>query len=200
MMRLAFYIRESWEIDRLRHVPPISEAIRGKESESSPRTCSIGRPAGGTLCPRPITLQMASSAGRGPRPCLLAEPRRKSWRNKTEGSSISRDRGDHNRGGGGKNGRGGDHHHRRGVTAVVEAGEAHRVVVWLRAPPRGKVWSNNQGSGHSSGGRKGRRRDGAKGTFSVGRLVNLLPRGASPPEPTPGIGEEGARSPRVRRR
>ena len=24
-----------------------------------------------------------------------------------------------------------------GVTAVVEAGKAHRVVVWLRAPPRG---------------------------------------------------------------
>ena len=28
MMRLAFYIRESWEIDR-RHVPPISKAVRG---------------------------------------------------------------------------------------------------------------------------------------------------------------------------
>ena len=33
----------------------------GKESEYSPRTCSIGRPAGGTLCPHPITLQIASS-------------------------------------------------------------------------------------------------------------------------------------------
>ena len=28
MMRLAFYVRERKEIDR-RHVPPISEAIRG---------------------------------------------------------------------------------------------------------------------------------------------------------------------------
>ena len=35
----------------------------GKESEYSPRTCSTGRPAGGTLCPHPLTLQMASSAG-----------------------------------------------------------------------------------------------------------------------------------------
>ena len=30
----------------------------GKESEYSPRTCSIGRPAGSTLCPPPITLQL----------------------------------------------------------------------------------------------------------------------------------------------
>ena len=29
----------------------------GKESEYSPRTCSIGRPAGGTLCPNPIILK-----------------------------------------------------------------------------------------------------------------------------------------------
>ena len=32
-----------------------------------------------------------------------------------------------------------------GVTAVVGAGEAHRVLVRLRAPPRGQLWSNNQG-------------------------------------------------------
>ena len=38
-----------------------------------------------------------------------------------------------------------------GVTSV-EAGEAHRVLMWLRAPPRGNLWSNNQGSGRSSGG------------------------------------------------
>ena len=49
-------------------MPPISEAIRGwwnrikprlyerKEIEFSPRTCSIGKSAGGTLCPHPITL------------------------------------------------------------------------------------------------------------------------------------------------
>ena len=29
----------------------------GNESEYSPRTCSIGRPAGGTLCPPPLTSQ-----------------------------------------------------------------------------------------------------------------------------------------------
>ena len=39
-----------------------------------------------------------------------------------------------------------------GVTAVAEAGEAHRVLVWLRAPPRRQLWSNNHGSGRSSGG------------------------------------------------
>ena len=62
MIRLAFNIREDLELDR-RHVPPISEVIRGSgydyegyEIESSPRTCSIGRPAGDTLCFRPITL------------------------------------------------------------------------------------------------------------------------------------------------
>ena len=31
-----------------------------------------------------------------------------------------------------------------GVTAVVEAGEAHRVLAWLRA--RGHLGSNNRGS------------------------------------------------------
>ena len=66
IIRLAFYIRESLEVGR-RHVPPISEAVpglwskriklhiyEGNESEYSPRTCSIGRPAGGTLCPPPL--------------------------------------------------------------------------------------------------------------------------------------------------
>ena len=33
----------------------------GKESEYSPRTCPIGRPAGGTLCPHPITLHYDNS-------------------------------------------------------------------------------------------------------------------------------------------
>ena len=67
--------------------------------------------------------------------------------------SDSRDRGDRSREGGGK----------KiklvvvatititvGVTAVVEAGEAHRLLVWHRTPPRGQLWSNNQSSGHSS--------------------------------------------------
>ena len=39
-----------------------------------------------------------------------------------------------------------------GVTAVVETGEAHLVLVWLRAPPKEQFWSNNQGSGRSSSG------------------------------------------------
>ena len=39
-----------------------------------------------------------------------------------------------------------------GVTAVVEVGKVQRVLVWLRAPPRGHFWFNNEGSGHSSGG------------------------------------------------
>ena len=33
-----------------------------------------------------------------------------------------------------------------GVTAMVEAGEAHRMLVWPRALPRGQLWSNNRGS------------------------------------------------------
>ena len=33
-----------------------------------------------------------------------------------------------------------------GVTAVVEAGEAHRVLVWLRRPPTRQLWSNNRSS------------------------------------------------------
>ena len=32
------------------------------------------------------------------------------------------------------------------VTAVVEAGEVHQVLVRLRAPPGGQLWSNNRGS------------------------------------------------------
>ena len=35
----------------------------GKESEYSPRTCSIGRSAVGTLCPRPIPLPVAEGTG-----------------------------------------------------------------------------------------------------------------------------------------
>ena len=50
-----------------------------------------------------------------------------------------------------------------GVTAVVEAGEAYRVLVWLRAPPRGQLWSNNQGSCRSFDGGNGGRRNGARG-------------------------------------
>ena len=46
-----------------------------------------------------------------------------------------------------------------GVTAVVEAGEAHRVVVWLRAPPGRKRWSHNL-VGPSSGGGIGGRGNG----------------------------------------
>ena len=47
-----------------------------------------------------------------------------------------------------------------GMTAVVEAGETHRVLVWLRAPPRGQISSNNRGS---SGEGNGGRRNGARG-------------------------------------
>ena len=32
-----------------------------------------------------------------------------------------------------------------GVTAVVEVGEVHRVLVWLRAPPRRQHWSQQPG-------------------------------------------------------
>ena len=76
---LALSTRGSQEM-KPRHAPWFSVAIiRGsaveiakkncfstttaKKVSTHPRTCSIGRPAGGTLCPHPITLQMASSAG-----------------------------------------------------------------------------------------------------------------------------------------
>ena len=54
--------------------------------------------------------------------------------------SDSRDRGDRNRGGGGKKMVGvATTTITVGVTAVVEPGEAYRVLVWLRAPPRGQL-------------------------------------------------------------
>ena len=62
-----------------------------------------------------------------------------------------------------------------GVTAVVEAGEAHRVLVWLRAPPRGHLWSNNRGNWPQVWRRQRRAKEWRERTFSVGRLVNLLP-------------------------
>ena len=46
----------------------------GRESAYSPRTCSIGRPAGGTQCPRPITLQMASSTPPNTLKCTRSRP------------------------------------------------------------------------------------------------------------------------------
>ena len=62
-----------------------------------------------------------------------------------------------------------------GVTAVVKAGEAHRVLVWLRAPPRGQHWPNNRGSWPQLWRRQRRAQKRREGTFGVGRLVNLLP-------------------------
>ena len=62
-----------------------------------------------------------------------------------------------------------------GVTAMVEAGEAHRVLVWLRAPPRRQLWSNNRGSWPQLWRRQRRAEEWRERTLSVGRLVNLLP-------------------------
>ena len=62
-----------------------------------------------------------------------------------------------------------------GVTTLVEAGEAHRVLVWLRAPPRGQLWSNNQGSWPQLWRRQRRAEERRERIFGVGRLVNLLP-------------------------
>ena len=62
-----------------------------------------------------------------------------------------------------------------GVTAVMEAEEAHRVLVWLTAPPRGQFWSNNRGSWPQLWRRPRRAEQWRESTFSVGRLVNLLP-------------------------
>ena len=61
------------------------------------------------------------------------------------------------------------------VTAVVEAGEAHRVPVWLRAPPRGQRWSQQPGQWPQLWPRQRREEERREKTFSVGWLVNLLP-------------------------
>ena len=65
-------------------------------------------------------------------------------------SSDSRDRGGRTRGcggkrGSGKNGGGGDHHHRRGDDSGSGGEQAYRVLVWLRAPPRGQRGSQQPG-------------------------------------------------------
>ena len=62
-----------------------------------------------------------------------------------------------------------------GATAVVEAGKGHRMLVSLRAPPRGQRWSNNRGSWPQLWRGQRRPEDWRERTFSVGRLVNLLP-------------------------
>ena len=89
--------------------------------------------------------------------------------------SDSRDRGDCDRGSGGKDGVGGDHRHRRGGDSGGGGGEVHRVLVWLRAPPRGQLWSNNRGSWPQLWRRQRRAEKSRERTFSMGRLVNLPP-------------------------
>ena len=49
-----------------------------------------------------------------------------------------------------------------GVTTVVKTSEAHRVLVWLWALPGGQRWSQQRGSGRSSGEGKCGRRNGAR--------------------------------------
>ena len=84
MIRLVIYIGDSQEIGRRSEARasdlgshpglwwnPVKLLIRlyeGYESEHSPRTCSIGRPAGDTLCLRPIPLRARVT----PPPLLLA--------------------------------------------------------------------------------------------------------------------------------
>ena len=62
-----------------------------------------------------------------------------------------------------------------GLTAVVAAGEAHWVLVWLRAPQRGQLLSNNRGSWPQLQRRQRRAEEWRERTFSVGPLFNLLP-------------------------
>ena len=62
------------------------------------------------------------------------------------------------------------------ATTTTAAGvTAHRVLVCLRAPPRGQLWSNNQDSWPQLWRRQRRAEEWRQRTFSVGRLVNLLP-------------------------
>ena len=86
---------------------------------------------------------------RGPRPCIFAEPRRKGWQNEIGGN---RDAATVTTAGVATVGVAvkmvgvATTTTAAGVTAVMVAGEAHRVLVWLRAPPRGQRRSNNRGS------------------------------------------------------
>ena len=62
------------------------------------------------------------------------------------------------------------------VTTITAAGvTAHRVLVCLKAPPGGQFWSNNRGSWPQLWRRLRRAEEWREMTFSVGRLVNLLP-------------------------
>ena len=62
------------------------------------------------------------------------------------------------------------------ATTTTAAGvTAHRVLVCRRAPPRGKLWSNNRGSWPQLWRRQRRAEEWLERTFSVGWLVNLLP-------------------------
>ena len=62
-----------------------------------------------------------------------------------------------------------------GMTAVVEASK--RIGCWYGSGRRrgGNVGRNNRGGGRSSGRGKRRAEERCERTFSVGRLVNLLP-------------------------
>ena len=54
------------------------------------------------------------------------------------------------------------------AAALAEATEGGETAVWLRAPPRGRLWSNIQGRGRSSGEGKGGRRNNARGRSAWG--------------------------------
>ena len=62
-----------------------------------------------------------------------------------------------------------------GVTAVVVAGGAHWMLVFLRAPPRGKHYSQHSGQLLQLWRRQRRVEGGQWKTFSVRWLVNFLP-------------------------
>ena len=91
----------------------------------------------------------ADSPRRGPRPCRLAESRRKNWQNESGGNSDAATvatAGTATVGAAANMVGVTTTANTAGVTATVEAGEAHRALVWLRAPPRGTRWSNNGGN------------------------------------------------------
>ena len=125
-------------------------------------------------CPRQGS---ADSPRREPRPCLLAEPRRESWQNETGGTSYAATvatAGTATVGVVAKMVGVATTTITAGVTAVVVAGEARRVLVWLRAPSRGQLWSTTGAVGRSSGGGNGGRRNGTGGRGG-GRLLCRTP-------------------------
>ena len=103
MIRLAFYVRvpnignrSEARASDLRRYPGLwwnrinQFPYDGKESEYSPRTCSIGRPAGGPSVPPPITSQVPQLGGLRPLPITHLKEKKNCYPPDENSRSLSR--------------------------------------------------------------------------------------------------------------